>query len=413
MIVELVSTGSELLLGQIVNTNATYLSQKLNDMGYDVMYQSTVGDNKSRMTDVLQIALSRADIVITSGGLGPTLGDITKETTASLLGLEMVLHEPSVAHIRCFFERRQLQMTQNNLRQAMMPVGAIVVENRRGTAPGVILEHANKIIIHLPGPPAELEHMFENGIMPYLTQRFGGQGSIVSRVLRTFGLGESAMDERLRDHILAQKNPTIALLARSGEIHVRLTAKASSVAEAESMLDVLDRKIRDRIDEYVFGTDQVSLEQVVGELLQAYSLKIAVAESCTGGALASRITDVPGSSSYMVGGIVSYSNEVKMSILGVTAEMLTQYGAVSQATAIAMAEGVRNTLNADIGVGVTGIAGPGGGTDEKPVGLVYIAITGPHGTEVLENRFTGQRSAIKVRTVNTALDLIRRYVNRH
>lgn len=410
MIVEIVSTGSELLLGQIINTNAPYLAKKLNELGYDAVYQTTVGDNRQRMSSVLSIALGRSDIVITSGGLGPTLGDITKEVAAELLERKMVLHEPSVEQIRRFFAKRNLVMAENNLRQAMMPENAIVIENQRGTAPGVIIEHGDKTIIHLPGPPLELEHMFETGILPYLQQRFGGQGIIVSKVLKAHGLGESNMDERLRDYLLAQKNPTIALLARSGEIHIRLTAKGESEIAARTLIHELEPKIRERIGRYIFGADAETLEAVVGRELAARNLTVALAESCTGGAITARLTEVPGSSAYLVGSVVSYSNRIKTAVAGVPETTLDRYGAVSEETARAMAEGIRSRFAVDIGIGITGIAGPDGGSPEKPVGLVYIAVAGPRGTMIEHERFVGQRSQIRLRAANEALDMVRRYL---
>lgn len=410
MLVELVSTGTELLLGQIVNTNAPYLAQKLNELGYDAVYQTTVGDNRKRMASVLAIALERADIVITSGGLGPTQGDITKEVSAELLGRKLVLDEESVEHIRSFFERRHLTMTENNLRQAMMPERAIIVKNYRGTAPGVIIEHDGKTIIHLPGPPMELEYMFDQAILPYLTKRFGGQGVIISKVLRTFGLGESALEEQIQSYILAQKNPTLALLARSGEIHVRLTAKSSTEVDARALIDELEIKIRQRIGEYIFGIDDQSLAQVVSEKLREKNVTISLAESCTGGLVTDRLTDIPGSSHYLIGSVVAYQNRIKSDFVGVPSSVLQTNGAVSAETALAMAKGIRSQFGTHIGVGVTGIAGPDGGTADKPVGLVYIAVSGPTGDMVEEERFTGQRTAIKNRTANATLDLIRRYL---
>ena len=410
MKVEIVSTGSELLLGQIVNTNAPYLARRLNELGYDAVFQTTVGDNRQRMASVISIALERADIVITSGGLGPTLGDITKEVTSQLIGREMSLHEPSVKHIESFFERRRLKMTQNNLRQAMMPEGAIVVDNHRGTAPGVIIEHGEKTIIHLPGPPMELEHMFENGVLPFLAKKFGGQGIIVSRVLRTHGLGESILEERIRDYVLAQKNPTIALLARSGEIHVRLTAKGETEAEAMKLIGELEPRIFERIGEFIFGSDEETLEKTVGKMLTERNFTIALAESCTGGAVTARLTDVPGSSAYLVGSVVSYSNRIKSDVVGVPLSTLQANGAVSEETARAMSEGIRKRFASDIGVGITGIAGPDGGSAEKPVGLVYLSVSGPNGTIAAEERFLGQRNVIRMRAANAALDMIRRYL---
>ena len=412
MIVEIVSTGTELLLGQIVNTNAAYLARKLNSLGFHVLYQSTVGDNRERMTQVLATALARADIVITSGGLGPTQGDITKEVSAGLLNKPLILHEPSLERIRCFFRQRNLPMPDNNVRQAMVPEGAIVVDNERGTAPGVILEEGEKTIIHLPGPPHELELMFERSIVPYLIRRFGEQGIIVSRVLRTYGIGESTLEEKIRDFILNQSNPTIALLARNGEIHVRLTAKGASAMEANELIMRLENQLRQYIDQYIFGVDEESLEIVVGRLLQEKGMTLALAESCTGGLVSSRITDVPGSSVYLTGAIVCYSNQIKIDSVGVPAEILERYGAVSKETACYMAQGIRGKFKTDLGVGITGIAGPGGATATKPVGLVYIAVDGPAGCDCQEYRFFGERTGIKHRTALAALNQLRLYVGR-
>lgn len=412
MIVEIVSTGTELLLGQIVNTNAPYLARRLNDLGFDAVFQTTVGDNRRRMSDVMKIAMGRADIIITSGGLGPTQGDITKEVSAELLDRPMLLHEESVEHIRLFFERRKLPMPENNYRQAMIPKDAIVLRNFRGTAPGVIIENIDKTIIHLPGPPHELEHMFEKSVLPYLLERFGQQGIIVSKVLRVFGIGESALEEKIKDYILAQTNPTIALLARSGEIHVRLTAKHKCSDQARILIAQLEEKIRQRIDPFVFGVDEQSLEQTVGALLNSNGLTLSVAESCTGGLISAKLTDVPGSSAYFVGGLVAYSNIIKEKELGIDAELLISKGAVSPEVAIAMAEGIRRKFMTTLGVGVTGIAGPAGAGADKPVGLVYIAISGEQGEWVEEERFNGQRASIKNRTANFALDMIRHYVQR-
>lgn len=412
MIVELVSTGTELLLGQIVNTNAPFLAARLNELGFSVLYQTTVGDNRERMKDVLQTALGRANIIITSGGLGPTQGDITKEVTAGLLNKAMYLHEPSVGQIKHFFDQRHLCMPDNNLRQAMMPQGARVIENTCGTAPGVIVEQeeTGNLIINLPGPPHELAAMFEHSIVPYLKERFGLQGAIVSKVLRTYGLGESALEERIKTFILSQSNPTIALLARSGEIHVRITARADSEAAAQQLIDGLEQQIRPLLNEYIFGINEETLEDSVGKLLLATDLTIALAESCTGGLVSSRITDVPGSSRYLVGSIVCYSNTVKILQIGVPPETIAAKGAVSRETAESMAQGIRNKYNTGLGIGITGIAGPDGATADKPVGLVYIAIDGPAGTVCHEHYFNGKRTDIKHRTALAALNHLRQYL---
>ncbi|MDT8901371.1 competence/damage-inducible protein A [Anaeroselena agilis] len=410
MIVEIVSTGTELLLGQIVNTNAPYMARRLNEIGFDVLFQSTVGDNRVRMTQVLSTALARADIVITTGGLGPTQGDITKEVSAELLGRPMQLHAPSLENIKRFFASRRLTMPDNNIRQAMFPEGAIVLDNARGTAPGAVIEADGKTVIHLPGPPHEMEHMLENAVIPYLRERFELQGTILSKVLRTFGLGESSLEERIKDYIKNQGNPTIALLARNAEIHVRLTAKASSDAEARALIADLEGRLRAHIGEYIFGEDEDTLEAVVGRHLAAQNLTLALAESCTGGLVSSRLTDVPGSSAYLAGAVVCYSNEVKTSAVGVPAEIIAAHGAVSGETAIAMAEGIRDRFRTDLGIGITGIAGPGGAVPGKPVGLVFIAIAGPSGTKCFGYNLTGPRSFIRHRTALAALNHLRQYV---
>lgn len=410
MIVEIISTGTELLLGQITDTNTPFIAKRCNELGLNVLYHSTVGDNRNRMAQVISTALSRADIVITTGGLGPTQGDITKEVTAKVLDIPLALHQPSVDRIKCFFAKRHVHMPDSNIRQAMIPVDATVIDNERGTAPGVIIEHQDKTVIHLPGPPAELEWMMDYAVVPYFKKRFSSQGIILSRVLRTYGIGESALEEKIHDYILAQSNPTIALLARSGEIHVRITAKADTEEAAYEQIQALETKIRSRIGEYIFGVDNQTLEEIAGQLLHNKKLTIALAESCTGGLVTSKITDIPGSSAYLIGSVVSYANEVKIHTVGVPAETIAKTGAVSPETARAMAEGIKNNFQAELGIGITGIAGPEGGTSAKPVGLVYIAIAGPNGTLCHEHVFNGQRTAIKNRTALAALNHIRKYV---
>lgn len=411
MIVEVISTGTELLLGQIVDTNTPFIAKRCNELGLNVLYHSTVGDNPDRMAQVISLALNRADIVITTGGLGPTQGDITKEVTGKVLGLPLVLHEPSVSRIKCFFAQRHIHMPDSNIRQAMIPEGAFVVDNERGTAPGVIIEHKDKTVIHLPGPPPELEWMMDNAIVPYFKQRFGSQGIILSRVLRTYGIGESSLEEKIHDYILAQKNPTIALLAKSGEIHVRLTAKAATEEAASELIASLEAKVRSCAGNYIFGVDDETLEQVTGQILVQKKLTVSLAESCTGGLVTSKLTDIPGSSAYLTGTIISYSNEVKVHSVGVPERVLAVHGAVSPETATAMAEGIKNKFQSMIGIGITGIAGPGGGSAAKPVGLVYIAIAGPRGTYCYEHTFSGQRTAIKNRAALAALNYLRMYAD--
>ena len=364
MVVEIVTTGTELLLGQIVNTNSAYLAAELNKLGLDVLYQTTVGDNRDRMRNALSIALDRSDIVITSGGLGPTQGDITKEVSASLFDRELSLHQPSLDNIKQICAFRGYPMASNNVRQAMVPNGAIVLDNACGTAPGIILEHNGKIIINLPGPPFEMKDMFTRKVIPYLTEKYGVEATILSKVLNTFGIGESTLEEKIKDLILSQSNPTLALLARPGEVIIRITAKAALKSEAQRMIDVLEREIRSRIDEYIFAVDDITMEEIVGDLLKESHMTISCAESCTGGLLSSRLTDVAGSSAYLYGSVISYDNEVKISELKVPRHILETVGAVSEETAIAMDEGIKNKFGTSIGIGITGIAGPDGGSDE-------------------------------------------------
>ncbi len=412
MIVELITTGSELLLGEIVNTNSAYLSSELNQAGYDVVYHSTVGDNRARMQSVMEIALQRADIVITSGGLGPTLGDITKEVMADLLGLSLVLHKPSLDKIKCFFAHRHTHMPINNQKQAMVPEGSYVLNNSCGTAPGIVIQHNNKIIVHLPGPPHELKAMVKDELLPYLAKHYPQKAIIVSKELHTYGWGESTVDETLRDILLTQSNPTVALLARPGEILVRITAKADHTTAAEELIKNMEKQIRSKLGNIIFSTDNQTMEEVVAEALFVQKKTIALAESCTGGLVTSRLTDVPGASAYLIGSVVCYSNDIKEKQIGVPHKTLLEHGAVSEPTARAMAEGIRHLNQTDIGVGVTGIAGPDGGTPEKPVGTVYIAVAGKNKTTCRLCHFTGNRTTIKRLVSQAVLNEIRNYLNR-
>jgi len=412
VIVEIVTTGSELLLGQIINTNSAYMAAGLNAIGFDVVYQTTVGDNRERMRAVLEQALSRADIVITSGGLGPTQGDITKEVCAGIFGRKLYLHEESLERIKAHFRHVQKEMADNNIRQAMIPEGAVVFKNYAGTAPGVALEDNGRLLVNLPGPPSEMKDMFERSLKPYLEEKYGFDSVIVSRVLDTFGIGESSLETLIRDLILAQQNPTLALLVRPSGVIIRITAKAPSKQEADELIAQMEKEIRARLDKYIYAVDDEDMEDIVGRQLLQRQLTIACAESCTGGLLTSRLTDVPGSSAYVKGAIVSYTNEMKHRELGVSEEVLASQGAVCEAVAAAMAEGVALKTGADIGVGITGIAGPGGASDEKPVGLVYIAVAGREGTIVKKNIFTGRRKQIKYKTTQTALDMVRHYIGK-
>lgn len=403
---EIIAVGSELLLGQIANTNAQYISQRLSSVGVNVYYHTVVGDNKERLLKALEIACMRANIIITTGGLGPTMDDLTKETIAEYLGMELMLHQPSAQAIREYFARRGRVMTENNLKQAMFPREAIVLPNAVGTAPGAIIEKDGKTFIILPGPPFEMQPMFENHVIPYLAQRENQK--IFSRVLRIYGIGESAVEEMIKDLLEKQTNPTIAPLAAYGEVTLRLTVKCPRSQDPLELIKPVEDEIRRRLGQAVYGIDDDRLETVVARLLKERGLTLAMAESCTGGLISNLLTDVPGISENLLETCVTYSNQAKINRLGVKHETLEAYGAVSPQTAQEMAEGILRTSGADIGLAVTGIAGPGGGTPEKPVGLVYIAIAMDGNVEVKSIYNQGDRKRIKLSTANTALDLLRR-----
>lgn len=403
---ELIAVGTEILLGDIVNTDAQVISQGLSELGIDVYYQTVVGDNPERLKQVIEQAKSRADIIITTGGLGPTLDDLTKETLAQVFGKKLVLHEESLAHIRRFFAEIGKEMTQNNEKQAWLPEGCVPLHNDWGTAPGCAFEADGTHVIMLPGPPRECEPMFRYRAMPYLYPLAGG--CIVSHNIRVFGLGESAMEEILHDMMAEMTNPTIAPYAKTSECFARVTAKADTPEQAEQMLAPVVSQIVDILGEYVYGVDADSLEQVVGQLLLEKGMTLSVAESCTGGLLSKRITDLPGASAYYKGGVCSYANEVKIHLLGVSEQTLDTLGAVSPEVAEQMAAGVARCMDTDIGVGITGIAGPDGGSAQKPVGLVYISVWSREKQQTREIRVSLGRDRVRNHAASTALDMIRR-----
>jgi len=405
---EILAVGTELLMGQITNTNAQYISQKLNSIGIDVYYHSVVGDNSGRLKESLLNALNRCDLVIMAGGLGPTQDDLTKETVADVLEKKLVLHEESLERIKLFFDRMKREMTDNNIKQAYLPEGCTVIENNNGTAPGCIVEKDTKIVVMLPGPPKEMKPMLDDTVIPYLEQKSGYK--TVSKYLRVFGIGESQLEDRIMDLVDAQKEVTIATYAKEGQVTVRLTTKCKTYEEAIFKIKPVEEEIAGRLGDNLYSTEDEELEYVASKLLIEHGITISLAESCTGGMIASRLTDVPGISKVFNRGIVSYSNEAKMENLSVSPETLEKYGAVSRQTAIEMAEGVRKTAKTDLGISVTGIAGPDGGTDQKPVGLVYVALADKSGCDCRELRLTGNRDRIRNMTTLYVFDMIRRYV---
>jgi nicotinamide-nucleotide amidase len=427
MIAELVFVGTELLLGEILNTNAQFLSQKLSALGIDCYYQTVVGDNADRLACVLRQALARADVVITSGGLGPTMDDLTRETTAAVCGLPLELQPGLLAGLEAFFARRTGRpMPENNRRQAMAPRGSQILHNDRGTAPGLIVPApGGKAVVLLPGPPNELRPMFEQQVIPYLTGRMGGQPQVlVSRVLRFIDIGESALEDRLKDLIAAQSDPNIAPYAKLGEVHLRLSTKAASEAAGLAKIAPVEQAIRERVGGFIYGLDDTDLAAAVGHLLQERGLTVATAESCTGGLVAKRLTDASGSSAHFRAGIVAYSNEAKRTLLGVPGELLDRHGAVSEPVAEAMALGALARCQTDLAVAITGIAGPGGATPTKPVGMVCFGLAarrgaGPGGgqpddvvTFTTTQQWWGSRDDVRQRSATFALALIRRFVLR-
>lgn len=404
---EIMAVGTELLLGDILNTNAQFLAQELANLGIEVYYQTVVGDNPKRLKDTIFHAFDRADLIITTGGLGPTEDDLTKETAAEYFGEKLVLDERALGRIKKYFDRTGRTMTQNNVKQAMVPENnCTVLYNDNGTAPGIIMEKNGKMIVMLPGPPKETIPMFRNQVKPYLAKK--QEFTFVSRILRVAGVGESAMEDRVKDIIDAQTNPTIAPYAKDGEAILRITAKAKDEAEANKLIDPVAAALKERLGKAVYAEGETDMETVVAEMLLERKLTIAVAESCTGGMIASQLVEYPGISAALLEGCVTYSNDAKMRRLGVKAETLEKYTAVSEETAREMAEGIARTSGADIGIATTGIAGPDGGSEEKPVGLVYIGLSYKGKTEVQEHHFVGKRDKIRERATYTALNWLRK-----
>ncbi|MCI8647481.1 MAG: competence/damage-inducible protein A [Firmicutes bacterium] len=366
----ILSVGTELLFGQITNTNTVFLSQQLNLLGFDVMYHYTVGDNPKRLEKLIHMAFKDCDLIITTGGLGPTQDDLTKEIACRALGDEMRLHQPSMERLETYFKKQNRKMTENNKKQAYMPSRAIVFENHAGTAPGFALEQDGKHMICMPGPPREMTAMFQESVLPYLEKK--SEGVIYYRMIRTFGIGESMLETKLLPLINEQTDPTLATYAKEGECCLRIASKRSTKEEARNAVDDMLKQVREIIGEYIYSADDEELVQVTAKKLMEQNLSLSSAESCTGGMFAAAVTSVSGISKIFDRSLVTYSNEAKMQELGVREETLKTCGAVSEETAREMAEGLFQITGSDICISVTGIAGPEGGSPEKPVGLVYV-----------------------------------------
>ena len=406
---EIIAIGTEILLGDIVNSNAQYISKKLASMGIDVYHQCVVGDNEERVIKAFEEGFSRADLIITTGGLGPTQDDLTKEMAAKYFNKELVVDEESLKYIENYFKKNGRELKGGNRKQAYFPKGCDILSNANGTAPGAIIKEDNKIMVILPGPPREMKPMLENYVVPYLEKLT--DNVLVSKVLRIFGIGEGYMAEKIGDIIKKQQNPTVAPYAKEKDVTLRITAKATSNEEAIKLIEPVENKIKEILKDDIYGEgEKTTLEEVVVKKLISKNLTIATAESCTGGLLASTLINFPGISEVFLEGCITYSNEAKTNRLGVDKDVLQKYGAVSEEVAMAMAEGIAKTSKSKIGVSTTGIAGPSGGTDDKPVGLVYVGLYIDENVKVKKFNFQGDREKVRIRTVMNVLDWIRREV---
>jgi nicotinamide-nucleotide amidase len=406
---EIIAVGSELLTPYRQDTNSLYLTERLNSLGIDVKLKTLVGDDAERLSEVFRAALGRSRLILMTGGLGPTEDDVTRQVVAEVLGRQL-REDPEVRRrLEERFARLGRSMSENNLRQALVPEGAEWLENKRGTAPGLWIEHEAIVILLLPGPPKELEAMFESACLPRLSRLAEGQ-CMRTRVYKAVGLAESEVDQQIARLYKDYPNPSTTILAMPGTIEVHLRARASNEAEANALLDELGDKIEAALGDHVFSTKGESLEEIVGMYLVMRQKTLAVAESCTGGLLSERLTQIPGSSNYYLGGAVCYSNELKTRLAGVPPNLIEENGAVSKPVALALAEGIRKRTGASIGVGITGIAGPGGSSAEKPVGQVFIALADERGTQVREFRFPGDRERIRFWSTQAALEMLRRRI---
>ena len=410
--VEIISVGTELLLGNIVNSDAQDLSRELSNLGLNVLYHSVVGDNPGRLKAAVALARDRADVLITTGGLGPTCDDLTKQTLTEAFGRQLVFHPECAEGIKRFFARMGREMTENNLQQAYLPEGCTVLDNAWGTAPGCAFEAGGTYVVMLPGPPRECLPMFRERAMPWLARL--SEGRIRSRILRVFGMGESAVESLLRDRMNGLTNPTLAPYAKEGEVELRITAKADTEAEADKLIAPIEAEVRALLGDLVYGADVSGLEQVVLEGARERGLTLGTAESCTGGLIAKRITDIPGSACAFKGGVVSYHCEIKAGVLGVSQALLDEKGAVCAEVAREMALGARKVLGCDLAVSVTGVAGPDPDERGNPVGLVFTALAAPDGVWVKRLNLASQaarRDRTRNLAANHALDMVRRWLS--
>ncbi|HHU23341.1 MAG TPA: competence/damage-inducible protein A [Clostridiales bacterium] len=409
MTAEIISVGTELLLGNVANTDARDISEKLSELGIDVYYHTVVGDNPRRLTKAVEIAKSRSDIIITTGGLGPTCDDLTKQVLAQAFGRELYFDEEEARRIRSWFEKhRSIKMTDNNLQQAYLPAGCTVFRNEVGTAPGCAFQAEGVHVIMLPGPPNECNAMLNNFVVPYLRKL--SRDVILSHTIRVFGEGESSVESKLRDLMNSLSNPTLAPYAKEGEVMLRVTAKADTAEEAEAMMRPVVKQVQEILGDIIYGIDVDSLEQLVVELLSKQGLSLSAAESCTGGLLAKRLTDIPGASKVFKGGATVYTNECKSALLGIDSRLIEENGAVSAEVAVEMACRIRKKLGTIFGLGITGLAGPEG-DGFHDVGTVYVALAAEKGCFLRKLQLgNGGRDRIRTLSASSALDMVRRYL---
>lgn len=404
-----VSTGTELLLGTTVDTNSIYLSERLEDIGIKTVVKSIVGDQRESLQRTFRQGLEWADIIISSGGLGPTRDDLTKEAVCDVLRLDMEIRKEELVNLKDFFAVRSREMPECNVKQAMFPREAEVLHNSVGTAPGMYIEFDGKIVVLLPGPPWEMKSMYVSEVEPRLIKKYNlSKNHVVRKTIKLIGIGESQIEQLLPSITDDTDGCSLALLAEAGEVHIKITSEGTNTGDSQQMVKIIARRIEEKLGNYIYGYDNDSLSSVVAGLLQEQQKTVSLAESCTGGLLSKLLTDVAGSSGYFWGSVISYSNEAKRKVLGVKGKTLSLYGAVSEETAIEMAEGIMKLAATDLGIGITGIAGPGGGSETKPVGLVYIGVAGKQHTGVQCFKFIGSRTTIRTLAAKFALDLLRK-----
>lgn len=406
----IISTGTELMLGSTMDSNSVFLSEQLAAAGVKVIGKSTVGDSAEYIRAAFENGVNMADIVISSGGMGPTSDDLTKEVACAVMGSEMIVFDEEVKRLEDFFRRRKRSMPECNLKQAMFPREAKILKNSRGTAPGMYLKKDGKVVILLPGPPREMQNMFSNEVEPLLKQDFPAVNQAARKTIKVLGPGESQVEEILGELMHAVDGYSLALLAQDGEVHIKITAEGKELLDSQEILAGVLKQIEEKMGKSIFGYDDDSLEAMVGDLISRQGKTLALAESCTAGLLAKMITDIPGSSRYFWGAVASYSNDAKMKLLGVRDATLREFGAVSSETAAEMVRGIIEKSGVELGLAITGIAGPDGGSEEKPAGLVYIALADAGSCWVKEMRFVGGRDAVRILAAKTALDLLRRYL---